>query len=205
MGRHSSPERTPFLRSLATWALPWLLIVGVITVALIVVFDMLGDEPIETASGTPAARSSAAPTPEPFEDAARGDKARGDADAHSEKGGDGQTNDDGQAKDDEDTEARGGRGETELITKDVQIQVLNGTSDPDVDDVMADKLARLGYSVVAVSPAARGYPETVVFWTGDAERIGAALADRYGWKLEPAPSNLSTEVELHVVVGDDAL
>lgn len=191
MGRHSAPERTPFLRSLAGWALPWLLIAAVLAIALVVVFDMVGNDPIRTAADGEETQVAQTPDEEPEEV----DEPEGEADEPEPKD---ESKDAKPADKDQD-------GLPKLITKGIDIQVLNGTADPEADDLVADRLARLGYTVVAVSPASKGYAETVVFWTGDGREIGGPLASRFDWDLQPAPSNLSTEVHLHVVVGEDSL
>lgn len=92
-----------------------------------------------------------------------------------------------------------------LITEDMTVQVLNATTDdPDADDQMADRLAGLGYDVIALGGANRVYQATTVFWSFDESRKAAErLAARFGWESGPKPSNLSTTVDIHVVVGED--
>ena len=200
MGRHSSPERTPFVRSLGAWALPWLLIVAVLVIALVVVFDMVGNDPIRTAAD---GETQSASTPDPGE-SDDPEVAAADDSEQEAKPDDQAKEEDKPKKEPADKEAQDAA-EPKLITEGIQVQVLNGTADPEADDLMADRLARLGYSVVAVSPSSKGYAQTVVFWTGEAENIAEPLAERFDWGSDPAPSNLSSEVQLHVVVGEDAL
>ena len=196
MGRHSAPERAPFLRSVGAWALPWLLILAVLAVALVVVLDMVGNDPIRTGTGDDQpSGASAVETegPEPTETSEVEPEAEKDDESQAAEGG---GNEDG---------GNSKKKAPKLITEGIDVQILNGTSEGGIDDVMADKLARLGYTVVAVSPSGRAYDETVVFWTAGSEDVGAALADRFDWKLEPAPSNLSSEVHLHIMVGADRI
>lgn len=207
MGKHSSPERLPFLRSVAGWALPWILIAAVIVVAAIVGVKMVKEDPIRADGKVVAEADPEAddPAPEPAEEETPEEEPEAEEPEGSKEPEEKPAKDDKAERQDEaepkpETEVKG-----KLITRDIQVQVLNGTAESGVDDVMADKLARLGYTVVAVSPAAKGYPETVVYYTGGSERIGELLSDRYGWKLEKAPSNLSNEVALHIVVGEDRL
>lgn len=197
MGRHSSPEKTPFIRSLGAWALPWLLILAVVAVALLVVMDMVSNDPVRTAAeGDDPAVVATDEDPvadDPQEKAEPGKEDKGDKQTAKKE----------PKKPKEPKEAK--EPKVELITKDVQVQVLNGTAATEADDLMADKLARLGYAVVAVSPSSKGYPVTTVFWTGESQEIGDALAQRFGWVSQSAPTNLSSEVELHVVVGEDEI
>jgi hypothetical protein len=82
--------------------------------------------------------------------------------------------------------------------------VLNGTSAADADDRMADRLAKLGYEVVAVESASKLYERTTVYWAvPSAQKAAEALAEHFGWVSAPKPDNLSTQVSLHVVVGAD--
>lgn len=204
MGRHSSPERSYFLRSLGAWALPWLLIVAVVVIALMVVAQMVGDDPIQAADGDGSVVT--APDDETDDDVALEEtetKPKSSDKEKSDGSGDAPAADKPEDKKSDDDKKKDRQ--PKLITKGVEIQVLNGTGASEVDDLMADKLARLGYSVVAVSPSSQGYEKTVVFWTEGSENVGSALAERFGWQLEPAPANLSSEVHLHVMVGEDRL
>jgi outer membrane biosynthesis protein TonB len=92
----------------------------------------------------------------------------------------------------------------ELITEDITVQVLNGTASTEADDRMADRLSSLGYEVVSVQGANKEYSETTVFWSFPAAQEAAErLAAKYGWASGLKPSNLSSTVDLHVVVGAD--
>jgi hypothetical protein len=173
-----------------SWALPWLLIVTVIVIALLVAIQMVGDDPVRTSGPQDA---SAQASPEPTETAAPNDQEN-EAESSDE-----QPEKDKKKK--EPPRDPTDQPESDLVTKGVTVQVLNGSGDAAADDLMADKLARLGYTVVAVSPAVRAYPQTVVFWVGDGRGAATALAERFEWRAEPAPGNLSQEVDLHVVVG----
>jgi hypothetical protein len=62
----------------------------------------------------------------------------------------------------------------------------------------------LGFEIVTVVDAARIYEETTIFWSTDESRPAAeALASRFGWIVESKPANLSADVSVHVVVGQD--
>jgi hypothetical protein len=93
----------------------------------------------------------------------------------------------------------------DLISDGVPIQVLNGTNVSDAGTSIGDKLAGLGFEVVAVNTW-HTTTNTVVYWSepGD-QKAAMLLADRFDWEAEPKPSDLSTEVRLHVLVGGDAV
>jgi hypothetical protein len=102
------------------------------------------------------------------------------------------------------TRKRDDGNETALITDGVTVQVLNGTGDPGADDRMAARLGELGYEVVAIEGSSKQYGETTVFWSfPEAREAAEALAERFGWVAGPKPDNLSSTVDLHVVVGAD--
>ncbi|HVL64136.1 MAG TPA: LytR C-terminal domain-containing protein [Actinomycetota bacterium] len=85
------------------------------------------------------------------------------------------------------------------------VQVLNGTGGvTGAAERMADRLARLGFEVIAVDDALGNFSRTTVYWTSAASRPQAeALAGANGWIVEPKPDNLSTTVDVHVIVGLD--
>lgn len=185
MGRHTSPEQGPFFRSIIVWLLPWVMIAAVVLVAVWIAVDAVGGNDLDT---TPAARSkptrapvaaaSPKPTLTPVETP---------------------TPEPTEPKESEEEEK-----EVELITDDVTVQVLNATAVQDADDRMADRLSSLGYEVVAIEGASRQYEKTTVFWSFPAARKAAeALAEKFGWVADLKPSNLSSTVDLHVVVGAD--
>ena len=190
MGRHSSPEQSTFYRSLFGWFLPWVLVAAVAGVAVWIAIGAIGRGPLEAAppqsggsaqtsaggdGASPEPRASASPTPERT--------AGGDGKEHHKRN------------------RGGGNG---LITAGVSVQVLDATSSSRAGEHIADRLSELGFEIVAVGRAARFYDDTTVFWSSASSRAAArALANRFGWKLDPAPSNLSHAVDVHVVVGAD--
>ncbi len=69
---------------------------------------------------------------------------------------------------------------------------------------MAARLRRLGFEVVVVNDASVLYDRTTVMWSRPADKeAAAALASRFGWRVERKPRNLSATVSTHVVVGRD--
>ena len=91
-----------------------------------------------------------------------------------------------------------------LITEGVTVQVLNATGQAGADEAMVRRLQRLGFEVAAVVTAARIYDDTTVFWSSsDDRKAGQALARRFGWRSGSKPANLSSSVDVHVVVGRD--
>lgn len=173
MGRHSSPDRWPFYRSVVGWFLPWVLIAAVAGTAVWIAIDAVGrDDDV-----TPSPRTVNSPSPTP---------AASPTATPSPKGG-------------------GGRDEdVELITEGVSVQVLNATDVSDAGDAMAQRLEDLGFEIVVVTNASTRYTETTVFWSRDDTReVAVRLAAKFGWVALPKPDNLSGEVSIHVVVGDD--
>jgi hypothetical protein len=191
VGRHSSPEQSPFLRSIAGWLLPWLLVAIVAGAAVWVALDALTQGPLEaeppaaappseepSASPTTTPTPKSSPTPEPTRERRRREKR------------------------DEKEPAK--RPTPRLITRGVTVQVLNATSSPGADAAMARRLRGLGFDVLVTGSASRPYRNTTVFWSyGSARPAALRLARRFGWVAAPRPANLSTSVALHVVVGRD--
>ncbi|MGH2755779.1 MAG: LytR C-terminal domain-containing protein [Actinomycetota bacterium] len=189
MGRHSSHSQFRFYRSVVGWALPWLLVASVVATGVWFGVDAIGGDGvqrrprIEAAADTPTpdtsprSEKSARPSPTP---------SRPDRDAP------------------EPDEDEGSPFSGKLITEGITVQVLNGSTSPEAAASMSDQLSGLGFEIVAVNESSKGYPLTTVFWSSEASRGAAeALAGRYGWAAEPKPDNLTDEVSLHVVVGDD--
>jgi hypothetical protein len=71
---------------------------------------------------------------------------------------------------------------------------------------MADRLKGLGFRVVALGGANKAYQRTTVFWSyAEARPAAKALAAKMGWQVGPKPTNLSTTVALHIIVGEDEI
>ncbi|MGH2729545.1 MAG: LytR C-terminal domain-containing protein [Actinomycetota bacterium] len=69
---------------------------------------------------------------------------------------------------------------------------------------MAQRLEELGFRIATVTVAATPYSETTVFWSrADTREAAVKLAAKFGWVALPKPDNLSGEVSIHVVVGED--
>ena len=183
MGRHSSPEQGPFYRSIIAWLLPWVMIAAAVVVAVYIAIDAVSKDDTQIASGTrpspTAERDEPSETPEPEETK--------------------------EPKPKETEEPKDDKGPKErLITAGITIQVLNGTAATDADDRMADRLSSLGFEVVAIEGASKEYPQTTVFWSFPSAREAAErLAARFDWLAAAKPANLSSTVDIHVVVGSD--
>lgn len=183
MGRHSSPSQFHYYRSIFGWFLPWALVAAVVGVGVWVGVDVLGGDEIQeppapAVASSPSPEETAIPSPTPTVS----EEPEPEPEPEQPK-----------------------KSEPKLITEGITVQVLNATtSNPDADDQMADKLASLGFDVIAVGGANRVYQETTVFWSfAEAEKAAERLAARFGWGVAPKPSNLSTTVDLHVIVGED--
>jgi hypothetical protein len=185
MGRHTSPEQWPFYRSAAAWFLPWVLIAGVVGVAVWVAVSTVGGGDGASPALTKARSSSpkahpVSPTPEAPQTKPPKTKPPKPEPSKTESAPPG------------------------LITKGISVQVLNASGNPDADRAMSDRLEGLGFEIAAVVEASKPYDQTTVFWSSEDSRAAAeALAARFGWIVEPKPHNLSPDVSVHVVVGAD--
>lgn len=84
------------------------------------------------------------------------------------------------------------------------VQVLDGVGASPRLPALVASLEELGYDVVATNPASTAYPVTTVFFTDGSEPAARALQARDSRIVERRPSpGLSTEVDLHVVLGAD--
>lgn len=185
-GRHSSPDQLHFYKSVVSWFLPWVLIAVVVGTAVWIAVEAVsgateGSAPAAATTPEPTAKPDPTPepeTPKPEESVEPSVKPTAEPTPTPEA--------------------------EPLITEGVTVQVLNATDSAGADDAMADKLSKLGFTVVAVESASSRYDATTVFWSTDATKEAAQrLADKFGWVAEAKPENLSTTVGLHVVVGAD--
>lgn len=188
-GRHSSPDQLHFYKSVVAWFLPWVLIAVVVGTAV-----WIAVEAVSGATGDSApAGAVATATPEPTEEPEATPEAETPEPVESAE----------PSAEPEPTPEPKEEAEP-LITEGITVQVLNATDSAEADDRMADKLSKLGYTVVAVESASSRYDRTTVFWSSDEFKDAAQrLAEKFDWIAEAKPENLSTTVSLHVVVGAD--
>lgn len=84
------------------------------------------------------------------------------------------------------------------------VQVLDGVGQSLRLTSLVGALEDLGYDIVATNPAATNYPVTTVLFTEGSEDAARALQARDSRIAERRASpGLSTEVDLHVVLGAD--
>lgn len=87
----------------------------------------------------------------------------------------------------------------------ISVQVLDATGDGGVRARTA--VARLradGYKVVATNEASRIYSRTEVFYSPGHEAEARQIAAAYGFSsVRPKPSNLTSSVDVHLVIGRD--
>ena len=211
MGRHSMRARWHFIRSVISWAAPW--VVGLVVTGVLVwlaASALTGDGRPASASGpgpvgareekgapaekpspggsaSPSSSPSKASTPRPPSSPSKASASGSPAPSRS-----------GRASS---KHVPAGR---PLITRGVTVQVLDTTGHPDVAQRWARRLTRLGYRVVSVAPGIGPYPRTTVFWSRAPDRAAArALAVRFGWKAGPRRPSLSPSVSVHLVMGRD--
>lgn len=87
----------------------------------------------------------------------------------------------------------------------VSAQVLNGTDDQAVFDDAVQTLVDFGYDVTESGRAANDYAVTTIFATEGHEDDAQALqqADPRFTTIGENPGNLTTEIDIHVVIGQD--
>ncbi len=185
MGRHSSPDQGHFYRSFAGWVVVWALIAAVTGAGVWFAVGALGGPEAQkpVANGRDREQEQGpAPTVSGVRVTATPETPEPSATPTESVPAD----------------------EVELITEDVSVQVLNGTARPGAAQTLADRLAKMGFAIVAVEESSRAYEQTTVFWSARSSRDAAvALAERHGWVADAKPTNLSDTVSLHVVVGAD--
>jgi hypothetical protein len=185
-GRHSTDDDGAYVRSLIGWFVPWSLVALVVGAGIVTLVDWVG-APEVTPPPAPHVRASPSPTTSPTEIVLASPSPKPSP-----------------TREEKPSPTPKDRSDVRLITKDINVQVLNGTSDPDAAERMAQKLIGLGYRVESVGDSSKSYGETTVFWSYvEARRAGEALAERFDWVSGEKPSNLSSEVAVHVVVGAD--
>ena len=94
---------------------------------------------------------------------------------------------------------------TRRPTGGVTVQVLNGVWVAGLAHRVADQVRTAGYDVVAARTALGNYSASRIYYTGGHRADAEAFKDRFPAfrVIEPAPSNLSRQVALHVVIGRD--
>jgi hypothetical protein len=192
VGRHSSTNRWPYLRSVTAYALPWVVIAAIVGIAVWIAVGAVGGDPVsvgDTSSETsPSAEPSPSQSPTPAPAGTPADEVA--------------------RKDDEDEKGSGdGRiatPEDDLVTEGIIVQVLNGTGGIEgAAEMMANRLARLGYEIYAINTGLT-IDRTTVYWSTDPGREAAiSLAAHFGWDVGAAPPSLSDQVDIAVVVGTD--
>jgi hypothetical protein len=184
-GRHSTDDEGAYVRSLIGWFVPWSLVALVVGAGIVFLVDWVGEPevrppPASAVKASPSPTATPSATPTEIVVASPSPKPSPTQDEQDD------------------------RSDVKLITKGVNVQVLNATSDPEAAERMAQRLTELGYRVESVEDASASYRDTTVFWSyAEARRAGRALAARFDWVAEMKPSNLSPEVAVHVVVGAD--
>ncbi len=85
------------------------------------------------------------------------------------------------------------------------VQVLNGTDDQALFDDVVATLSDLGYDVTQSGRARQDYSETTIFATAGQEAAADALQvnDPRFTTIGENPGNLTTQIDIHVVVGSD--
>jgi hypothetical protein len=190
MGRHSTGDQTSFYRSAALWFVPWTVGAVVAIAAIWIAVDALGNESAPAPTSETKKQQDKAP--------AAADESPEPSPTESEEPSPSPT-----PEESESPKADKKPDKPKLITAGVTVQILNGTSSDEADDVVADQLEQLGLDVAAINPY-HSNPTSIVYWSSpEMQETGEALADKLGWKSSIKPAELSTEVDLHVYIGED--
>lgn len=189
VGRHSAGDQTAFFRSAALWFLPWVVVAVVALAAVWIAVDALGND-VQPVPVKPQKKAEA-----PVDDPSPSESVAEETDEPSPSPEPSKS-----PKEDDDDEDK-----ATLITEGVTVQVLNGTSDAEADDRVAEQLEHLGYKIEAINPyLAR--PDTIVFFSSkESQKAAEALAEHFEWPVQPKPEDLSSEVSIHIIVGADEL
>jgi hypothetical protein len=199
VGRHSTNEQFRYYQSVVGWFVPWALVGVVALTAVWIAIGALARDDLDTrppagaaAKGPeepapPAGASEPSPSPTPSPSSTPEQQAQ-------------------QQPEEPDKPRQNGPADQPkpaLITEGISVQVLNGTSSSAAGAIMTSRLTRLGFDVVVTFPST-AYSDTTVLWSNPGAKPAAkALAARFSWRSAPKPANLSSSVDLHVVVGAD--
>jgi len=87
----------------------------------------------------------------------------------------------------------------------VTVQVLNGVFVSGLANRVATQVRAAGYQVVAANTALGNYPVSRVYYTAGHKADAEAFRERFPAfrMVAPAPSNLSRQVDLHAVIGQN--
>jgi len=90
-------------------------------------------------------------------------------------------------------------------TNGVTVQVLNGAFVAGLANRVATRVRAAGYEVVAANTALGNYPVSRVYYTSGHRADAEAFRERFPafQVVAPAPSNLSRQVDLHAVIGQN--
>jgi LytR cell envelope-related transcriptional attenuator len=191
VGRHSSGGGWSYYLSFALWALPWVVIACLVGFAVWIAVDTVGGDQVTVQSPSPETTPTPTPTPTPSPTRPEPSPvAKPTPTPESEKD-----------ETDRRKRAEGDRDGTGLTTEGVTVQVINGTGGVvGAAEAMADRLARLGYTVEAFTTGLTVDQSLVLFSTPEDSAAAVELAGYLGFVAGPAPPDLSRDIDLHVIV-----
>jgi hypothetical protein len=178
LGRHSSKSGLVYYLSLAAWTLPWIVVASLVGIAIWTSVGVLGGDGVAVSTPpTPTPSPTTRPTPNEPTPADEVDPTPTPTPKQKDPN------------------------RTKLITEGVTVQVINGTGGIEgAAEAMADRLARLGFQVEAFTTGLTVNQSFVYYTSPDSMEAAKALATRLGFAFAPASSNLTSSIDLHVVV-----
>lgn len=181
MGRHSVGDERAFWKSLLLFGLKWVGVIALPALAIWGVWRLVNqpESPTNVASVTKT-QPDRSPSPEPPAESAPPADVAPPAESPP-------------APEPAPSPKRSGK-----------LQVLNGSATSGTGQKAADRLREVGYEIVAVQNASRRYEKTTIFYQEGSRALADEIAALFGFGIvEAAPSNLSKQVPISVVVGDD--
>lgn len=163
------------------------------------------DGPADGAEDAPEASPPEDGDGEPPADADEGSSDDDPEDQDSADDPDDEPDDESDDESDDETDDEPAAPDPEIDPASVSVQVLDGYRQDGgaAADEVYGQLDSAGYDIIARNPAI-AYEVTTVLWTAGHEAEGRQVAQEIGAaEVREQPGNLSTEVNVHVVVGAD--
>jgi hypothetical protein len=195
VGRHSSGGGRSLYLSFALWAVPWVVIASLVGFGVWAAVNSVGGDEVTVQSPSPSDTPRPKPTKTRTEPTPVEPTPAEPSPSPTRQGG--------AARGDRDNKPSGDKdGVDGLHPEGVTVQVINGTGGiQGAAEAMADRLARLGYTVVAFTTGLTVDQSVVYFSNPAAADESVALASYLGFVAGgPAPPDLSSDIDVHIIL-----